>query len=275
MRNYLFSIGIHLILLLLLLGLSFTTIKNKPNEKQSVIMVDFSDSTVAEQPVSKTKSSEDQRPKQEKPVAPSPPKKAPVKKIAKAVKVKTIEKETLRTSQKPAEASKVLEEKSTVVKKIIPSKNPAPTPEEIAEAKKAKEIEAKRSQFQSLLAKAKNNTATDQNQPETKDEVSSSNTGTSSISKSTNKNIQGVLGNRKVLRTPRIKDDSQKKGRVVVKICVDDAGKVISSKYTMMGSTTSDSYLIGLAEKGALEYLFSPSNNSRECGNVIIDFQLK
>lgn len=277
MRNYFFSITVHVVLLLLLLGLSFGTIKNKPELMEAVIMVDFSESTLDRQrPVPQTKASEDQRTEQKKLNPPSPPKEAVKTEVAKAVKVKTFEKEPLRTSQKPkAESSKVLEEKSSVTKETIPHLDPKATEKERAEAKREKEKEAKRSHFTDLLAKAKNNTATDQNQPETEEEDTSEKSGSSSFSTNKNRNIQGVLGNRKVLRTPTIKDESQKKGRVVVKICVGSDGQVISSKYTMMGSTTSDTYLIGLAEKGGMEYLFSPSNNPKECGNVTIDFQLK
>ncbi len=270
MRNYLFSIATHLILLLLLLGLSFTTIKNKPEQEvKQVIMVDFSQQESIKEEVKETKRPA-QKAKKQRSTKPSPQKAQNV--VAKATK---IQKKTLRTSQKPnAESSRVLDEKSSVVKKAIPHKDPQPTPEELAKAEREKQKKQKRSHFASLLSKAKNKTAADNNQPETEEEVSGVTTGASSSS-SKNKNIQGVLGNRKVLRSPSITDKSQKKGRVVVKICVGSDGKVLSSKYTMMGSTTSDSYLIGLAEKGAMQYLFSESSNPKECGNVVIEFQLK
>jgi len=273
MRNYLFSIAVHVFLFLLLLGLSFTTVNKEPLDVQQAIIVDFTHSEEPRAHVQKTKESEE-KPSKPRDKDPSPPK-DPVAKVSKATKVKTFEKKTLQSSQKPkAESSKVLEEKSSVVKKVIPSADTKPTPEEIAEQKRAKKKKETFSQFKALLSKAKNpgnaEEAKEANEP-------NSNTAEDgkAKSKNTNKNIQGVLGNRKVLRTPSIVDKSQKKGRVVVKICVNDQGKVISSKYTMMGSTTSDTYLIGLAEKGAKEYLFSASSNTRECGNVVIDFQLK
>ena len=43
MRNYLFSIGVHILLLLLLLGLSFVSPDDEPKVVEKVIMVDFSD----------------------------------------------------------------------------------------------------------------------------------------------------------------------------------------------------------------------------------------
>ncbi len=268
MKNYFFSVSTHLILLLLLLGLSFTTIKNTPKEKyEQVIMVDFGSKDLPEAKADRP----DEVAKKRKSSAPSPQKAKKMKTSSK----KTDVKKTLRTSQKPnAESSKVLDEKSSIVKKIIPSIDPEQALMEKAEAERLKKKAEKRSEFSSLLSKAKEKTAAEDNRPENQEEVSGVKTGTSSSS-SKNKNIQGVLGNRKVLRSPTIKDTSQKKGRVVVKICVGKDGKVESSKYTMMGSTTSDTYLIGLAEKGALQYLFSASSNPKECGNVVIDFQLR
>ena len=268
MRNYLFSIGTHVIILLLLLGLSFTTLReDEPKlETAHVVMVDFSE--------------EDNKPRVEKKSAPvtkakkvKPAESSPQKKPA-AVQKRTVEKKTLQTSQKPkAETSKVLEEKSKIVKEVIPHADPEPTPEELEAERRERDKAEKRSKFSSLLSQAKN-TAAAKDQPETKEEASSvNNTGASSFTR--NENIRGVLGNRKVIKSPVIKDQSQKKGRVVVKICVGSDGKVLSSKYTMMGSTTSDSYLINLAEKGARQYLFSTSPNPKECGNVVIDFQLK
>ena len=273
MRNYFFSVTVHVILLLILLGISTVTNKKEREEVIHTIMVDFSqveEQTIVESnknsektPV-KARSAEVQSPKSEE--TPDP--------VAK--RVKTFEQKTLQTSQKPrVENTKVLEEESTVVKKIIPPSKPSPTPEEIEAARRAKEKQRKRAEFDALLSKAKKNTAADQNQPERGEEVSGAEAGTSPNTSINNKNIQGVLGNRRVLKVPTIHDKSQKKGRVVVKICVDASGSVVSSKYTMMGSTTNDTYLIQLAEKGALGYVFSSSDNPKECGNVIIDFKLK
>lgn len=273
MRNYFFSVTVHVILLLLLLGLSSVTIKKEREEVIHTIMVDFSQ----EEEQSKT---ENTRKVQKTPVKASSEKaKSPKSKMAPepvAKRVQTFEKKTLQTSQKPrVENTKVLEEESTVTKKIIPPSPPGPTPEELEKARREKERLQKRAEFDALLSKAKKNTAADQNQSENREEVSGDSAGTSPTTSPPNKNIQGVLGNRKVLKVPVINDKSQKKGRVVVKICVGSSGKVISSKYTMMGSTTNDTYLIDLAEKGAKGYVFSSSSNPKECGNVIIDFKLK
>ena len=231
-----------------------------------IIMVDFSDDENQQQV--QTKSAPAKRTMKVEPAKSSPQKKSA------AVQKETVEKKTLRTSQKPKAAySKVLEEKSTIVEKVVPHTD-QPSPEELEAERRENKKAEKRSKFASLLSRAKSTAATSDDQPETKEEASgASSTGASSSIH--NKNIRGVLGNRQVLKSPVIKDQSQKKGRVVVKICVGSDGKVQSSNYTMMGSTTSDTYLINLAEKGARQYLFSSSPNAKECGNVVIDFQLK
>ena len=267
MRNYLFSIGTHIVILLLLLGLSFTTLSSKKPEQEMhhIIMVDFSADENQQQV--QTKSAPAKRTKKVKQATSSPQKKPA------AVQKKTSEK-PLRRSQKPKGAeTKVVEEKSTIVEKVVPHTD-QPSPQEIEAERREKEKAEKRSKFASLLSRAKSTAATSDDQPETKEEASGA-TSTGASSSIHNKNIRGVLGNRQVLKTPVIKDQSQKKGRVVVKICVGSDGKVQSSRYTMMGSTTSDTYLINLAEKGASQYLFSSSPNAKECGNVVIDFQLK
>ena len=74
---------------------------------------------------------------------------------------------------------------------------------------------------------------------------------------------------------PVIIDNSQTTGIVVVDICINAAGKVISAKYTQKGSTSNDKELIEVAEKGVLKYRFSASNVFKQCGSVIIDFKLK
>lgn len=270
MRNYFLSAAIHIILLLLLLGLFVVTpTKENKKEMEHVIVVDFSNNPSVNHESSKKKNSPAEQPNKSRKRTVTPPKEA------KPTPVKKPDDKALRTSQKPKEAKvETLQEKSTVVKEVIPPSAPKPSKEEIEAAKREQEKAQKVNHFKDLLSRAKKTTATESIPPEN-GTVESAESAETSYSGSKNSNIKGVLGNRRVLKTPKITDNSQKKGRVVVKICVDAGGAVISSKYTMMGSTTSDSYLIGLAEKGAKQYVFSPSKNPKECGNVTIDFQLK
>lgn len=88
-------------------------------------------------------------------------------------------------------------------------------------------------------------------------------------------NIGTGLADRGVVFEPEINENSQKVGRVVVRICVNSSGKVTEASYTQKGSTSTDLALIEVAEKAAMEYVFSSSNLDKQCGNISIDFKLK
>jgi len=90
----------------------------------------------------------------------------------------------------------------------------------------------------------------------------------------TGKDAESIT-NRKVIFIPQIEDNSQKEGRVVVKICVDATGAVTKARYTQLGSTTTDSYLIDLAVKNARKYKFAPYSIEEQCGRVNIDFEVR
>lgn len=87
--------------------------------------------------------------------------------------------------------------------------------------------------------------------------------------------IGGGLGNRGVLFAPNITNSTQKTGKVVVDICVNSAGKVISADYTQRGSTTNDLTLRRIAEKSAREYKFTKGDRDKQCGTVTIVFKLR
>lgn len=87
--------------------------------------------------------------------------------------------------------------------------------------------------------------------------------------------IGGGLEGRGVVSTPSIQDNSQKTGRVVVRICVNNRGEVISADYTQAGSTTADSELRNIAITNAKKFKFSPGSVDRQCGTVTIDFKVR
>jgi len=87
--------------------------------------------------------------------------------------------------------------------------------------------------------------------------------------------IGGGLTGRGVEYEPVFRDNSQKTGIVMLTICVGGNGKVISSKFTQRGSTTSDTYLIQLAENTAKNYKFSKSEIDSQCGTVSVDFRVQ
>ncbi len=87
-------------------------------------------------------------------------------------------------------------------------------------------------------------------------------------------NIGGGLRGRGVDQRPTIKDQSQKSGKVRIKVCVDNSGKVSSADYTLVGSDTQDSYLIDLAKKSAKKYKFTSDDMapSSQCGHIDFNF---
>ena len=80
--------------------------------------------------------------------------------------------------------------------------------------------------------------------------------------------IGGGLDGRGVKYEPRIQENSQKTGRVVVNVCVDGNGNVISAKYTQKGSTTTDAGLRQIAEENAGKFKFTASNVDQQCGTI-------
>lgn len=83
------------------------------------------------------------------------------------------------------------------------------------------------------------------------------------------------LSDRGVLYEPEIDENSQKVGRIAVRICVNSKGLVTESKYTQKGSTSTDLALIEVAVDAAKRYRFSPSGLAQQCGFIYIDFKLK
>ncbi len=83
------------------------------------------------------------------------------------------------------------------------------------------------------------------------------------------------LDSRGILYEPSFDDTSQKSGTVVVKVCVNKSGNVVSSRYTQRGSTTTDSELIELAVRNAKKYRFTPSNIDKQCGTITVEFIVK
>lgn len=87
--------------------------------------------------------------------------------------------------------------------------------------------------------------------------------------------IGGGLANRGLEYEPEIKDNSQKAGKVVMKVCVDSNGKVREATFTQRGSTTVDGELREKAKRAAFRYKFSSSDVEEQCGTITFDFKLE
>lgn len=248
--------------------LTFWTFSSVEKAKtyENAIVVDFSDLKVVSEKSTKT-SKKKESIKTSKPKTKSEPKKKAVKTVKpSSQKPKASPKPVIDTDALAKEKARLLAEQAA----IEASEKAKKEEERLAAEEKAKNV----SHFKSLFEKSQKISEAKKKQNQKKINESST-TADQPVSSNQPSNIEGAIGTRRVLKVPSIKDNSQKEGKVVVKICVDGSGKVISSKYTQIGSTTTDSYLIKLAEEGALEYQFSESTIEKQCGRVIIEFALR
>lgn len=89
--------------------------------------------------------------------------------------------------------------------------------------------------------------------------------------------VSWSLAGRNVLSLPKPDIDAQKEGKVVVEIRVDRTGKVINATPGVKGSTTLDSYLLGIAKKYALASKFDSKSDAPhiQTGTITYIFRLK
>jgi TonB family protein len=87
--------------------------------------------------------------------------------------------------------------------------------------------------------------------------------------------VGGGLGNRGVTASPRITDRSQDQGIIVVRVCVDKSGSVISSEFTQRGTTSSSARLKQLAVENAKKWKFSPGSVDKQCGTITYNFRVQ
>jgi len=85
------------------------------------------------------------------------------------------------------------------------------------------------------------------------------------------------LGGRKMTAPPRIVDNSQETGKVVVDITVDKYGKVVQAIPGARGSTTTSSHLYRLAREAALDTKFNanPDAQVQQKGTMTFVFVLE
>lgn len=85
------------------------------------------------------------------------------------------------------------------------------------------------------------------------------------------------LGGRSMVKAPRIDDNSQKEGKVVVDIIVDRYGKVVKATAGGRGSTTTDRHLEKLATEAAYNTKFNakPDGAIQQKGSMTFVFILE
>ncbi len=86
--------------------------------------------------------------------------------------------------------------------------------------------------------------------------------------------FRGKISHRVRRKIPTINDNSKEEGKVAINISVDENGNVVAVNYSEKGSSTSSSYLRGLALKAARDIKFSPKADvEEETGTVIFSFK--
>ncbi len=81
------------------------------------------------------------------------------------------------------------------------------------------------------------------------------------------------FSNRKVISQPKMVNDQKETGKVGIEVCIDGSGRVISAEFTLLGSSTYDTDLQTKAIAWAKQFKFTASNNLKECGTIIFNFQ--
>lgn len=83
------------------------------------------------------------------------------------------------------------------------------------------------------------------------------------------------FGGRGVRSAPKLQENSQKQGKVVLSVCVDADGNVTSADFKAVGSNTTDSDLIDAAKRNARQYKFAPGGVDKQCGTITYNFIVK
>ena len=169
-----------------------------------------------------------------------------------------------------AEARKAAEAEA---KRIADAEAKAEAERKAAAARKAAEAKAKYSgAFGGGDGEGKGNTGTAGNQGDPNGDPNSDILEGISVGKG---RVGGGLGGRGVRGAPDVTDRSQKTGTVVIYVCVDSDGNVISAKYQMGGSSTQDPTLVRKATSNAKRWKFSKGDADKQCGTIKYEFKVK
>ena len=284
-NSFYLSVAIHLILLLLLLMIPMKKAMTHKEELQG-ILVDFGNPNAGQEnnitePVMADSSQEEKEEaaaneetaKEKAPAAKVTPAKIETELVQEKSEVIAEKEVILEKQTKKVESAKVVENISA--SESISSESEATEQERAAEIAAAKAEEKKLAESKAKFGSLFGGGATGSENDKKGDEFGVPDASAlEGLSKGTGEAGEG-LDSRGLVYEPKIEDNSQKSGKVVVKVCVNKQGNVVSAKYTQRGSSTTDNYLIDLAERSAKKYRFTPSNVDEQCGIIAIDFIVK
>ena len=186
--------------------------------------------------------------------------------------VAALKKKQKEDAIKAAEEVKAKKAADDEAKKQVAVEESRKKAEAAAAAKEKSDLENAKKQYGDVFGSGKGNTNKPGNQGDPNGDPNADNL--KGISTGSGK-VGGGLGGRGVAYEPTVTENSQKTGRIVVNVCVDSKGKVVSAKYTQKGSTTTDASLRQIAEESALKFKFSASDVDQQCGTITYDFKVK
>lgn len=296
--GFILSLAIHILLFLLLL-IPCLSYMDPPPDLEGVMVV-FGDQSAGEVQAEEVKSAAASAPKQtetksssssnaQSKASKSKPKAIPVqsKTVEETAEVAAVQKKVIsvptptttapvKTAEEIQQEKLELEEqkRKEEMEELRKAKEAEKARKEAEEAAKKQKYESAKSKFGDMFNKS-NESSTGPNEGQNGDPLGKPNADALEGISTGSGRVGGGLSNRGVMFEPNFKDNSQKTGVVVVKICVNNKGHVISSKFTQKGSTTTDNYLVALAEKEVKKYKFSPTEIDEQCGTITVDFKLK
>ncbi len=95
----------------------------------------------------------------------------------------------------------------------------------------------------------------------------------SNINKQVSTRIGGDLMSRSLIKNPVVMGSYKAKGKVVIKLCVDERGEIETAKFTQRGSTTFNSELKELALAAVRATRFANSSLAEQCGTIAFHFK--
>ena len=265
------------VILLALLFINWFTYPDPPLGQTGVTVLEGIDQLVIINPAIGNEQPESSKPKEVQPEEEVKPIKKPIKKTSKP--------KTQKLKVDPNSKELPLSNSNKTKKGVANTKVDA----EIAEAKKEAEAEKlrleeekakkeederkaaeKQKRFEDLLNNGNGKTENDSKLPAGKidGEVDGSALGNLDKGKISG-NLSGRGGD-----GPSFKPAQQEKGKVAIKICVDESGQVISAKRTQRGTSISlSSPNVELARKAALKWKFKAGESA--CGVLTFNIKLK
>jgi len=273
-RGLYFSIGVHVILFLIAL-LPLMTYPDPPPEKEG-ILVNFGapdQGSGADAPQTQKRQEQNPEPPMEE-VEPEPEQEVEKVEQSEASRLKpeekilTEEESDVKVKKQAEKARQQSEAQKKAEAEAIRQKQ-----EEAAKKLKQKKYEESKSSFsEAFKGSGKGSTNKPGSEGDTNGDPDAEKLKGISSGKG---KIGGGLSDRGVAYEPPIREQTQKSGRVIIKVCVNKKGDVISADYTQKGSTTNDADLRRIAKNAAEKFRFTEGELNKQCGTITINFQLQ